>query len=273
MELAGKRFGVALLVSATLHAAVAAMLMRTAAPRLTAVLEPARILVDLRFLEVGMTATAPNRGPTVIAPGPAPVAQPAPAVVPQVSIASVAPLEPLPQRQKSHVQPKPVTHESETPPRINAEILPKAETAPPVDSGDAQASLAPPSSSASASPQGVAPAGAPGLIGHGPGSTAPNVGAAVRIRYEQQLYVWLARFKEYPMVARRRGLEGTGSIRVRLDRKGRVLERSVDRSTGERLLDDAAVDMTRRADPFPPVPADYQGESFEFVAPIEFRLR
>jgi len=75
------------------------------------------------------------------------------------------------------------------------------------------------------------------------------------------------------MLARRRGIEGTGSVRVRLDRRGRVLERSVEKSTGERLLDDAAVEMTSRADPFPPVPGNYSGDSFEFVAPIEFRLR
>ena len=75
------------------------------------------------------------------------------------------------------------------------------------------------------------------------------------------------------MLAQRRGLQGSAMVRVRIDRSGRLLERSLDKPTGEAMLDQAALDMVRSASPFPKVPSDYAGSSFEFVAPIEYRLR
>lgn len=273
MEVAGRRFGIAFSCSAALHTVAVLMLMRTVAPGPAPMLEPALIQVDLRFLETGALATAPVIGPTRVAPAP-------PASIPQASLVEVAPLPPsrLPPSPARKDPPAPPARAPEPPARLKAKPVAAAPAAPALPAPDDASSASdeagtPSSSAASVASRGGAPAGASGPIGNGPGSSAPNPGTTVRIRYEQQLYVWLARFKEYPMLARRRGLEGTGSVRVRLDRHGRVLTRSVDKSTGERLLDDAAVDMTRRADPFPPVPADYPGDSFEFVAPIEFRLR
>jgi protein TonB len=96
---------------------------------------------------------------------------------------------------------------------------------------------------------------------------------AARVRYEALLFAWMERHKQYPLLAQRRGLEGSGVLRVRIDRSGRVLERQIVRSTGTPALDDAALDMVRRASPFPAVPAEYAGTTFEFVAPVEYRLR
>jgi protein TonB len=104
-------------------------------------------------------------------------------------------------------------------------------------------------------------------------STAPAWAPTARVRYEQLLFAWMDRHKQYPMLAQRRGLEGTGSVRVRIGRDGRVLDRAVMVSTGEQMLDQAALDMVRRANPFPAVPSEYSGETFEFVAPIQYRLR
>lgn len=117
------------------------------------------------------------------------------------------------------------------------------------------------------------PAIASGGTGEGSINSAPQWAPSARVRYEALLYAWIDRHKKYPLLAQRRGLEGSGSVRVRIDRYGRVLDRSLERSTGEALLDEAALDMVRRADPFPEVPADYGGSSFEFVAPVEYRLR
>jgi periplasmic protein TonB len=114
--------------------------------------------------------------------------------------------------------------------------------------------------------------GAAGSTGTDTRSSAPAWAPSARIRYEQLLFAWMDRHKQYPMLAQRRGLEGNGAIRVRIDRQGRVLERSVDQSTGETMLDQAALDMVRRANPFPAVPTEYEGDGFEFVAPIQYRL-
>ncbi|MBI5504711.1 MAG: energy transducer TonB [Deltaproteobacteria bacterium] len=264
MELATTRFSFAFVVSAALHAIVAAALLGTVTLGPAASLEPAAILVDLRWVEVASVATAPRLGPTQIAPGPSATVD---------APATAALLEPSPPRPIAREQPPVGARKPQSArPKPTPAAVERASNGEP--SAPAQpATLASAASGVSVSTQPATPAAAPGLAGVGPGSTAPTVGSAIRVRYEQQLYVWLARFKQYPMMARRRGIEGRGSVRVRLDRRGRVLERSVERSTGERMLDDAAVEMTRRADPFPPVPGDYSGESFEFVAPIEFRLR
>lgn len=115
--------------------------------------------------------------------------------------------------------------------------------------------------------------GSPASAGTDSRSSAPAWAPSARIRYEQLLFAWMDRHKQYPLLAQRRGLEGSGSIKVRIDREGRVLERTVDRSTGEAMLDQAALDMVRRANPFPALPAEYAGDGFEFVAPIQYRLR
>jgi protein TonB len=110
----------------------------------------------------------------------------------------------------------------------------------------------------------------------GAGSDSANAAPAwaplARVQYESVLYAWINRHKLYPMLAQRRGLQGTAAVRVRIDRDGRVIDRSLDRSTGEVLLDEAALDIVRRASPFPKVPPEYSGSTFEFVAPIEYRL-
>ena len=103
--------------------------------------------------------------------------------------------------------------------------------------------------------------------------SAPSWAPAARVRYEELLFAWIDRHKQYPMLAQRRGLEGSGSVRIRIARDGRLIDRSLVRSTGEPMLDDAALDMVRRPSPFPAVPSEYSGATFEFIAPVEYRLR
>lgn len=266
MELASRRLSLSLVASAALHAAVAAALLRSIALTAPASLEPAVIQVDLRWFEIADVSSAPNLGPARVAPAVPAAVGAAPAVP------AAAPVEPTAAARIQRQKPPVVVHESDA---AEARKPDPAQAAPRpagqphgVDPRDLSALPAVSPASAASVTSGLA-----GPAGAGPGSTASVLGSAVRVRYEQLLHGWLARFKQYPMLARRRGIEGIASVRLRVDRRGRVLARSVEKSTGERLLDDAAVEMTRRADPFPPLPGDYAGESFEFVAPIEFRLR
>jgi protein TonB len=92
-----------------------------------------------------------------------------------------------------------------------------------------------------------------------------------RASYEQVLAAWLERHKYYPAVARRRGLEGKGMLRIRIDRRGQVQTRAMEQPIGTRLLDEAAIELVRRAEPFPPMPEGLGGDHFEFVVPIEYR--
>jgi protein TonB len=95
----------------------------------------------------------------------------------------------------------------------------------------------------------------------------------VRARYEQVLVAWLERNKIYPKRARQRRMQGEVWLRIRIDRQGRVQRFDVERGSGFAWLDRAAMAMVQRSDPFPPVPDDYPGDGFEFVVPVDFRLR
>jgi protein TonB len=86
------------------------------------------------------------------------------------------------------------------------------------------------------------------------------------------LQAWLERHKEYPRLARRRGMEGEVLLRFVMDRSGQVLEFAIERSSGHALLDREAEHMIERAQPLPAMPADLAGDRLQLVVPLLFRL-
>ena len=106
-----------------------------------------------------------------------------------------------------------------------------------------------------------------------PVNVAPKADPVLRARYEQALSAWFERYKEYPVQAQRRRMEGRGVMKIRIDRDGRVLASAISENTKYSMLDDAMKKMVSRADPFPPMPDSTPGDSFEFVAPVTFNLR
>lgn len=98
--------------------------------------------------------------------------------------------------------------------------------------------------------------------------------AELMSRYEQLISLWIEKFKQYPMDARTQGLQGETVVRIRIDRKGNVRYYLLERSTGHAILDRAAIDMVRRANPVPAVPNDYpKGDLIEFLIPVNFHLQ
>jgi protein TonB len=87
--------------------------------------------------------------------------------------------------------------------------------------------------------------------------------------YNALIFGHLQRFKRYPG---RRGAAGTTVVRFLLDRTGRVIESSVTKSSGNRTLDQEALNALQRASPFPPFPAVKPEAQDWYVAPIEFSL-
>lgn len=82
----------------------------------------------------------------------------------------------------------------------------------------------------------------------------------------------LERVKRYPSAARVRRIQGVAYVRFRVDRQGRLLFATLQRSSGNALLDEAAMDTIRRAQPFPAIPDDRPTE-IEISVPVEFYLR
>lgn len=121
----------------------------------------------------------------------------------------------------------------------------------------------------------AAPTPAAKTEGNAPAGNSKSKEAEVLARYEQLISLWIQKFKQYPEEAKLGGMQGETMLRIRIDRRGNVRYYALERSTGHALLDRAAVDMIRRANPVPAVPADYPagGDVLEFLIPVNFNLQ
>lgn len=88
--------------------------------------------------------------------------------------------------------------------------------------------------------------------------------------YHGRVASHLARHKQFPPDARRRGEQGRASVTFSIDSAGRVTTVSLTRSTGYPSLDREAQSMVRRASPFPPPPG---GQTLSFSVPVSFNMR
>jgi protein TonB len=125
--------------------------------------------------------------------------------------------------------------------------------------------------SVAASPSPAAAANSNGNAGAG--GLAATGGSAAISSYQAQVLAHLSQHRVYPPEARERGITGVARIQFALSRDGRVLSASLIGGSGERLLDTAALDMVRRASPFPPFPEGIAQARIDFAAPIRFDLR
>jgi TonB family protein len=75
----------------------------------------------------------------------------------------------------------------------------------------------------------------------------------------------LEKVKNYPLLARERGLEGTVFISFAIDKKGLPQDVRIIKSSGYRILDEEARKMLKKASPFP----EFNGE---IKIPITFKL-
>lgn len=91
-------------------------------------------------------------------------------------------------------------------------------------------------------------------------------------QYEHLLIAWLEKHKEYPQNAKRLRIEGEGMLRILIDHTGRTQQVTLEQRTGNRLLDKAALEMVKRADPFPPMPDNDPRRKLEFIVPVAFVL-
>lgn len=107
--------------------------------------------------------------------------------------------------------------------------------------------------------------------GYGAETTMKQQAAEViRARYEQEISAWIQRHKFYPVDAG--GREGRAVVRMRIDRSGVLRYYAIEQSSGLAALDASALDMIRRANPMPAVPASYPaGNLVEFLIPITFK--
>lgn len=91
--------------------------------------------------------------------------------------------------------------------------------------------------------------------------------------YRRRLTELLARQQDYPRLAAMRGWEGEVKIRVRIARKGNLLDVTLDHSSGHEVLDRAAMGMLEALGGLPSLPDDYGANELQVVVPVNYRLR
>jgi periplasmic protein TonB len=96
--------------------------------------------------------------------------------------------------------------------------------------------------------------------------------SAAKVTWRGILEAHLQKFHKYPRSAQRRNVEGTVLLRFRMDRNGKVLSYSIERTSEHEVLDEAALAMIERAQPLPPLPDDVPGESIELIIPANFNI-
>ena len=82
---------------------------------------------------------------------------------------------------------------------------------------------------------------------------------------------YIARFRQYPVAAQRRGDEGVALVRFVVDRAGNVSSVTLVRSSGHADLDSEAISWVGRAQPVPP-PPEIAGSRIDLVIPLRFAL-
>lgn len=90
--------------------------------------------------------------------------------------------------------------------------------------------------------------------------------------WQKKIFGHIARFKTYPHEARKRHLTGETVVAFRIDPNGRVLDIKIGKSSGQQALDDAALEVLRRANPVPR-PPQALASRLEFSIPIRFSLK
>lgn len=104
----------------------------------------------------------------------------------------------------------------------------------------------------------------------GPELTAESLLALQK--YHSSLVRWTYKYISYPSRAVKRNQDGSVRLGVTIDRSGKVIALSEIESSEHNLLNEAARSAVEDASPFPAMPAEMSGDSFNFSLPIVFRL-
>lgn len=99
-----------------------------------------------------------------------------------------------------------------------------------------------------------------------------KIDLAARKRYQTTLMASLLRHRRYPRLARKRGLEGQLEVQFEITSAGTVISRQIFKTSGVKVLDDAALAMIDRAAPLPTVPTAYGPGPYVFTIPLNFQL-
>ena len=90
--------------------------------------------------------------------------------------------------------------------------------------------------------------------------------------YSSLLANAIAKYKQYPKIAQMRGWQGTVIADLEIDTKGAVISIKIKKSSTYEVLDNEALEMIKKASPFPAPPESLWGKNFNVLVPISFKL-
>ena len=90
--------------------------------------------------------------------------------------------------------------------------------------------------------------------------------------YSSLLANAIAKYKQYPKIAQMRGWQGTVIADLEIDTKGAVISIKIKKSSTYEVLDNEALEMIKKASPFPAPPESQRGKNFNVLVPISFKL-
>jgi len=90
--------------------------------------------------------------------------------------------------------------------------------------------------------------------------------------WKRQVVALIERNKRAP-AAQARGAHGIVQLSFSLDRQGHVIASRIAKSSGSAALDEAAVELLRRAGTFPPPPPEMPGAQIDLTIPIRYRIQ
>ena len=90
--------------------------------------------------------------------------------------------------------------------------------------------------------------------------------------YSSLLANAIAKYKQYPKIAQMRGWQGTVIVDLEIDIKGAVISVKIKKSSTYEVLDNEALEMIKKASPFPAPPESLRGKNFNVLVPISFKL-
>lgn len=217
-------------------------------------------------------------------PKPEPVPRPEPEPEPESIVQPEAAPKPVlearvvpPPKPVTKTKPRPRTEDKPTPrPSPKPVSGPKPEPKPRPEAGPRVPSRSSTPAKSAATPKGVPPsASKPGGTesGRSAGAASPAARASAERAYLGDLQRAIARHQRYPEDARRRHASGVTTLAFVVQGNGRIAEVQVARSSGDRSLDQAAVQAVKRLGSFKPIPPSIGRSSWPMRVPIEFELR
>jgi protein TonB len=187
------------------------------------------------------------------------------------------PQPPRPESKVATLPEKPKPKPSPAPPKPRAK--PRPPPAPPVQRAEAARTPAQatpgPARGAGTAANAPSQTGTSGNAGVGRGNEGPGQGALGEgaegpgDEYFERLRRHLKRYQRWPESSEEE--RGTAVVTFTIARDGTVRSAEIERSSGYAILDEATLDMLRRASPVPPLPSTFRGEQITISIPAEWK--